>query len=102
MAINLYVRAKYARPVKIRHCNKAKFSWSISFSYFQLDSYNDRFAAAVSKSAVAVTVLARVSSSFGLGFASGVVIVVQVPVVAPIATHFRFCSYPPRSFEAAR
>lgn len=90
------------RRLKIRHCNKAKFSWSISFSYFQRDSYNDRSAAAVLRSVVAVTVLARVSSSFGLGFASEVVIVVQGPVIAPIATHFRFCSYPQRRFVAAR
>ena len=95
----MYVHARFAHLTKIRHYNSEMFGWSRSFSYFQRDSCNDRSATATSKSAVTVAVLAPVSKSFGLGFEAGVVIVVQVPAITPIATQVRFCSYLQYSFR---
>ena len=84
---------------KIRHYNLAMFEWSRPFSYFQRDSCNDQSTATILENFIAAIVLAPVGKSFGLGFEAGVVIVVQVPAITPIATRVRFCSYLQYSFR---
>ena len=86
---------------KIRHYNLAMFEWSRPFSYFQRDSCNDQSTATILENFIAAIVLAPVGKSFGLIIEAGVVIIMQVPTITPIATHVRFCSCLQRNFVAA-